>query len=69
MTDEAPDLDEELRNSAAGPQHASVDGDASSEHPLTSQIEVVKFQHATRTRKAAPFGLTFAKLKPHGASE
>ena len=66
---EPTDLNEALRDSAAGPQSVSIDGQSSSEHPLTSQVEAVKFDQATRARRRTGFGVLFAKLKPHGSVE
>ena len=63
------DLNQSLRESAAGPAKVSIDGQTTEEHDLGQQVEAVKFQQSTKARRQAPFGVAFAKLRPHGASE
>lgn len=64
---ETPDLNAALRESAAGPKSITIDGQSSSEHSLTEQIEAIKFQQATKARGKVGFGISIAKLRPHGA--
>ncbi len=63
------DPNESLRESAAGPQRITIDGQTTEEHDLGQQVEAVKFQQSTKARRRAPFGVAFAKLRPHGATE
>jgi hypothetical protein len=63
----ADDLEETIRDNAAGP--ASVSGDAGSvtQHPLRDQIEADKYLEARKAAKSAGRGLLFSKLVPPGA--
>ncbi len=62
------DLNKALRDSAAGPQSFTVDGQTTVEHNLDSQIRAVKFAMATRARsKGGMAGVSITKLKPHGS--
>ena len=61
------DLNQSLRESAAGPAKISIDGQTTEEHDLGQQVEAVKFQQSTKARRRAPFGLALGHLKPHGS--
>lgn len=70
MAEDTPsDVTDAIAESAAGPQRVVIDGQVSEEHDLDQQVEAAKFVQSTRARRRAPFGVAFAKLKPHGASE
>lgn len=64
----AKDLNQALRESAAGPQSVTVDGQTTTEHNLDSQIKATRFAMATRARSISPAaGVSFVKLRPHGS--
>jgi hypothetical protein len=57
----------DLENSAAAPRQITIDGNTTSEHSLADQIAATKFVMATRARRFRGFGISIAKLRPHGA--
>ncbi len=61
------DLDQTIRDNAAGP--AKVTGDAGSveQHPLPEQIEADRYLASKQAAKSKRRGLKFNKLVPPGA--
>jgi hypothetical protein len=62
-----PSTSDALQDSAAGPASMSIDGNSSTEHRLTEQIEAAKFQQAGKALRRRGFGMLTQKLQPHGA--
>ncbi len=62
----ADELDEAIRENAAGP--AKVEGDAGSvqQHPLTEQIAADRYLAGKEAAKGKRRGLRFSKLVPPG---
>ena len=62
------DLLASLATSAAGPASVHNAAEGASEHSLSEQIAAAKFMASTRARtNQRGAGLSFAKLRPHGA--
>ena len=57
----------DLTNAAAAPRTISIDGNTTSDHSISEQIELVKFRMATKARRYRGFGLSIGRLRPHGA--
>jgi len=61
------DLEETIRENAAGPASASGDAGSVTQHALRDQIEADKYLEAKKAAKASGRGLLFSKLVPPGA--
>jgi hypothetical protein len=64
----ADDLDKTIRDSAAGPAKATVDGVSMEQHKLTDVIAVRKHLGAADAMNSPTFGLRIAKIIAPGAS-
>ena len=60
-------VDDPIAESAAGPQHITIDGRSTSEHALSEQIAADKYRRANAASGRRGFGIQVAKLIPHGA--
>ncbi len=65
MTDE---LDNAIRDNAAGPRRAKGDSGEMEQHSLTDQIEADKYLAGKGALVKKNFGLTRAKIIPPGTS-
>jgi hypothetical protein len=61
------DLEQALRENAAGPAKAIVDGVNVEQHPLPDQIEADRYLASKKAAKAAGLGLRITRLVPPGA--
>ena len=65
---EAPqDLTETIRENAAAPAEATVDGRSAKQHPLPDQIEADRYL-ASKQAARRKLGIRMAKVIPPGAS-
>jgi hypothetical protein len=63
----AEDLDNVIRDNAAGPAKAAADGVSVEQHPLADQIAADKHLAGKKAMSSPPFGLRVAKIVPPGA--
>ncbi len=63
----APDLDQAIRDNAAQPAKASVDGQSVEQHSLKDQIEADRYLASKDAARKPGLGVKFAKLVPPGA--
>lgn len=62
----ADDLDNTIRENAAGPAKASADGVAVEQHKLTDQIAVDKHLSSKAATRKPGLGVKLVKLSPGG---
>jgi hypothetical protein len=62
------DLDDAIRQNAAGPAKAAADAGSVEQHKLTDQIEADKYLASKEAAKSKRRGLVFNKLVPPGAN-
>ncbi|MBX3497760.1 MAG: hypothetical protein KF769_16115 [Parvibaculum sp.] len=67
MSDPAPNLEQAIRDNAAQPAKASVDGQTVEQHPLKDQIEADRYLASKDAARKPGLGVKFAKLVPPGA--
>jgi len=67
MPDPAPNLDQTIRNNAAQPAKASVDGQSVEQHPLKDQIEADRYLASKDAARKPGLGIKFAKIVPPGS--
>ena len=63
----ADELENVIRENAAGPAKASSDGTSMEQHPLTDQIAVAKHVGGKQAMNSPTFGLRTAKIVSPGA--
>ncbi|MBX3384534.1 MAG: hypothetical protein KF864_13610 [Phycisphaeraceae bacterium] len=63
----APDLDQAIRDNAAQPAKASVDGQSVEQHSLKDQIEADRYLASKDAARKPGLGVKFAKLVPPSA--
>jgi hypothetical protein len=63
----ADDLEDKIRDNAAGPAKVSGDAGSVEQHKLTEQVEAAKFLASKEAVKKKGRGLRFNKLVPPGA--
>jgi len=63
----ADDLDDTIRDNAAGPAKASGDAGSMEQHKLADQIEADRYLAAKKAAAQKGRGLRFSKLVPPGA--
>lgn len=69
MPDPTPtELDETIRQNAAGPARASVDGQSVDQHNLADQIAADRYLASKRATRKAGLGVKTSKLIPPGAA-
>jgi hypothetical protein len=61
------DLDDAIRQNAAGPAKAAGDAGSVEQHKLADQIEADKYLASKKAAKSKRRGLVFNKLVPPGA--
>lgn len=66
MPDPAPDLEQAIRDNAAGPAKAAGDSGSVEQHPLRDQIEADRYLASKDAAKKPGLGVKFAKLVPPG---
>jgi hypothetical protein len=67
MPDPAPNLDQTIRDNAAQPAKASVDGQSVEQHPLKDQIEADRYLASKEAARKPGLGIKFAKIVPPGS--
>lgn len=68
MPEPTPNLDQAIRDNAAQPAKASVDGQTVEQHPLKDQIEADRYLASKDAARKPGLGVKFAKLVPPGAA-
>jgi hypothetical protein len=63
----ADDLDDQIRDNAAGPAKVSGDAGSVEQHSLADQVEAAKFLAAKEAVKKKHRGLRISRLSPPGA--
>ncbi len=63
----APDLDQAIRDNAAQPAKASVDGQSVEQHSLKDQIEADRYLASKDAARKPGLGVKFAKIVPPGS--
>jgi len=61
------ELDDAIRENAAGPKRASVDGVETEQHPLKEQVEADRYLNSKKAARARRLGLRIVKIIPPGA--
>ena len=64
----ADDLKDSIRDNAAGPASAEVDGQRVTQHKLKDQIEADRYVKSTEAVAKGHRGLRISKLVPPGAT-
>jgi hypothetical protein len=67
MPDPAPNLNQTIRDNAAQPAKASVDGQSVEQHPLKDQIEADRYLASKNAARKPGLGIKFAKIVPPGS--
>ena len=61
------DLDQTIRDNAAGPAKAAGDSGSMEQHRLKDQIEADRYLASKKASRSKNLGLRFSKLVPPGA--
>ena len=64
----AKDLDDTIRDNAAGPRRAAGDSGSVEQHSLTEQIEADRYLASKEAARSKGLGIRLTKLVPPGAS-
>ncbi len=64
----AEDLDNTIRQNAAGPKRAAGDSGSVEQHSLTEQIDADRYLASKEAAKSKGLGVRVTKLVPPGAS-
>jgi hypothetical protein len=67
MPNPNPSLEQAIRDNAAQPAKASVDGQSVEQHPLKDQIEADRYLASKEAARKPGLGIKFAKLVPPGS--
>ena len=67
MPDPVPNLNQTIRDNAAQPAKASVDGQSVEQHPLKDQIEADRYLASKEAARKPGLGIKFAKIVPPGS--
>lgn len=67
MTADPDDLTQSIRDNAAAPAEASVDGRSAKQHPLPDQIEADRYL-ASKAAAKKNLGIRMSKVIPPGAA-
>jgi len=62
------DLDNTIRDNAAGPRKASGDAGSVEQHDLKDQIEADKYLESKRASRSKGLGVKLVRLSPPGAA-
>ena len=63
----AEDLDDQIRENAAGPKRARGDSAEVEQHSLRDQIEVDRYLNSKKAARSSGLGVRQSKLVPPGA--
>jgi hypothetical protein len=69
MPDPSPNLEQTIRDNAAGPAKASGDSGSVEQHSLTEQIEADRYLASKQAAASPAKSLRFTRLIPPGARE
>ena len=64
----AENLDNQLRENAAGPRRASGDSGSIEQHPLADQIAADRYLASKQAARSKGLGIRLAKLVPPGGA-
>ena len=67
MPDPTPNLEQAIRDNAAGPAKAAGDSGSVEQHPLKDQIEADRYFASKNAGKKPGLGIKFAKIVPPGS--
>lgn len=67
MPDPTPNLEQEIRDNAAGPAKAAGDSGSVEQHPLKDQIEADRYLASKAAAKSPAKALRLTRLIPPGA--
>ncbi len=62
-----PDLEQAIRDNAAGPAKAAGDSGSVEQHPLKDQIEADRYLASKNAARKPGLGIKFAKIVPPGS--
>ena len=68
MPDPTPNLQQAIRDNAAGPAKAAGDSGSVEQHPLKDQIEADRYLASKAAARSKRRGLAFNKLVPPGVT-
>jgi hypothetical protein len=63
----ADDLDQQIRDAAAGPAEVTIDGQTVRQQPLADQIAADRYLASKDAAKSKRLGIRLIKLSPPGA--
>ena len=63
----AEELDDQIRENAAGPKRARGDSAEVEQHPLRDQIEADRYLNSKKAARSSGLGVRRSKLVPPGA--
>lgn len=61
------DLEQTIRDNAAGPSKTAIDGESVEQHPLPDQIAADRYLRSQQATRSKNLGLKFTKVVPPGA--
>ena len=64
----AEDLDNTIRDNAAGPKRATGDSGSVEQHPLTEQIAADRYLASKKATQSKRLGIRISKLVPPGSA-
>jgi len=64
----AEDLDNTIRDNAAGPKKATGDSGSVEQHPLTEQIAADRYLASKKATQSKRLGIRLSKLVPPGSA-
>ena len=64
----AEELEDKIRESAAGPRKASGDAGSVEQHPLADQIAADKYLESKKASRAKGLGMKLVKISPGGTA-
>ena len=67
MPEPTPNLEQAIRDNAAGPAKAAGDSGSVEQHPLKDQIEADRYLASKDAARKPGLGIKFAKLVPPGS--
>ena len=67
MADAPEDLTQTIRDNAAAPAEATVDGRSAKQHPLPDQIAADKYLASKQASRKKGLGIALKKLSPPGS--
>ena len=67
MPEPTPNLEQAIRDNAAGPAKAAGDSGSVEQHPLKDQIEADRYLASKDAARKPGLGIKFAKIVPPGS--